>query len=57
MDEELAERIRVLRMELGYTWRSIALEITGRDNQRVGRELCFEAEEVLGLSFDDNQEV
>jgi len=56
MDEELAERIRELRMELGYTWRSIALEIIGRDNQRVGRQLCYEAEEVLGIYFDDNRE-
>ena len=57
MTDEQAEYIRMLRMDLGYTWRSVAMDVTGRDNQRVGRQLCEEAENVLGIFFDKEEQV
>jgi hypothetical protein len=56
MDEVLAERIRIMRMEKGMSWRRIAMEVEGIENQIIGRDLCFEAEEELCLYFDSNQE-
>ena len=56
MDEALAERIRIMRMEKGMSWRRIAMEVEGIENQIIGRDLCFEAEEELGLYFDNNKE-
>ena len=55
MTAELAEHIRIMRVVDGYTWRSIAMVVTGRDNQRVGRQLCEEAENVLGIFFDTEE--
>jgi hypothetical protein len=55
MTDEQAEYIKMLRMDLGYTWRSVAMDVTGRDNQRVGRQLCEEAENVLGIFFDKEE--
>ena len=53
MSEELAARILDLRVYRGYSWRKIAEEVTGFSNQELGRDLCFDAEEILGFYFDE----
>ena len=59
MTQEQARLVRVLRTQMGCTWRRIA-EIweevyetpPRRDIQAFGAELCHEAGQVLGIDLD-----
>lgn len=52
MTKEEALKIKELRKT--HSWRAIAATLTETSNQQIGRELCWEAAEILGE--DPNKE-
>jgi hypothetical protein len=55
VDEVLAERIWLMRMERGLSWKAIAFEVEGVEKRKVGRDLFFKAAEVLGVYLFSDQ--
>jgi hypothetical protein len=52
LDKEIAERIKQLRLR-GCTWRTLAIEVTGFEDQMTGKDLIKLAAWTLGEDEHD----